>query len=30
VTFVGASLWQQLHPVNADSDEAKRDAGGYR
>lgn len=30
VTFVGASLWQQLHPLNADADEAKRDAGGYR
>ena len=30
VTFVGASLWQRLHPVNADADEAKRDAGGYR
>ena len=30
LTFVGASLWQQLHPLNADADEAKRDAGGYR
>lgn len=30
LTFVGASLWQQLHPVNADADEGKRDAGGYR
>jgi hypothetical protein len=30
VTFIGASLWQQLHPLNADADEAKRDAGGYR
>ncbi len=30
VTFVAFSLWQRLHPVNADADEAKRDAGGYR
>ena len=30
VTFVAFSLWQKLHPVNADADEAKRDAGGYR
>src|SRR5579859_1613319 len=30
VTFVAFSLWQRLHPVNADPDEAKRDAGGYR
>ncbi|MEO6713604.1 MAG: hypothetical protein ABIM89_09275 [Mycobacteriales bacterium] len=30
LTFIAASLWQQLHPLNADSDEAKRDAGGYR
>lgn len=30
LTFIGASLWQQMHPVNADADEAKRDAGGYR
>jgi hypothetical protein len=30
LTFIAASLWQRLHPVNADADEAKRDAGGYR
>jgi hypothetical protein len=30
LTFVGFSLWQRLHPVNADADEMKRDAGGYR
>jgi hypothetical protein len=30
LTFIGAVLWQRLHPVNADADEAKRDAGGYR
>ena len=30
VTFVAFSLWQKLHPVNADADESKRDAGGYR
>jgi cytochrome c biogenesis factor len=30
ITFIGASLWQQMRPVNADADEAKRDAGGYR
>jgi hypothetical protein len=30
ITFIGAVLWQRLHPVNADADEAKRDAGGYR
>ena len=30
VTFVAFALWQRLHPVNADADEAKRDAGGYR
>lgn len=30
ITFIGASMWQQLHPLNADADEAKRDAGGYR
>ncbi|HEX8001386.1 MAG TPA: hypothetical protein VF519_01685 [Mycobacteriales bacterium] len=30
VTFVAFSLWQRLHPVNADADEPKRDAGGYR
>ena len=30
VTFVAFSLWQKLHPVNADADEPKRDAGGYR
>jgi hypothetical protein len=30
VTFVAFSLWQRLHPVNADADEMKRDAGGYR
>jgi hypothetical protein len=30
LTFIAAVLWQRLHPVNADADEAKRDAGGYR
>ena len=30
LTFVAFSLWQRLHPVNADADEAKREAGGYR
>ena len=30
VTFVAFSLYQRLNPVNADADEAKRDAGGYR
>ena len=30
VTFVAFALWQRLHPVNADADEPKRDAGGYR
>jgi hypothetical protein len=30
ITFIAAVLWQRLHPVNADADEAKRDAGGYR
>lgn len=30
LTFVGFSLWQRMHPVNADADEGKRDAGGYR
>ena len=30
LTFVAFSLWQKMHPVNADADEAKRDAGGYR
>ena len=29
-TFVAFSLYQKLHPVNADADEPKRDAGGYR
>ncbi len=29
-TLVGFSLWQRLHPVNADADETKRDPGGYR
>ena len=30
VTFLAFSLYQRLNPVNADADEAKRDAGGYR
>lgn len=30
VTFVAFSLYQRLNPVNADADEPKRDAGGYR
>ena len=30
LTFVAFSLWQKMHPINADADEAKRDAGGYR
>ena len=30
LTFVAFSLWQKLHPVNADADELKREAGGYR
>ena len=30
VTFLLFSLYQRLNPVNADADEAKRDAGGYR
>ena len=30
LTFVAFSLWQRMHPVNADADESKRDAGGYR
>ena len=29
-TFVAFSLWQRLHPVNADPDESKREGGGYR
>jgi hypothetical protein len=30
LTFVAFSLYQRFNPVNADPDEAKRDAGGYR
>ncbi len=30
ITFVAFSLYQRMNPVNADADEAKRDAGGYR
>jgi hypothetical protein len=30
LTFVAFSLYQRLNPVNADADEPKRDAGGYR
>ena len=30
LTFVAFSLWQRMHPVNADADEGKRAAGGYR
>jgi hypothetical protein len=30
LTFVAFSLWQKMHPINADADELKRDAGGYR
>lgn len=30
LTFVAFSLYQKMNPVNADADEAKRDAGGYR
>ncbi len=30
LTFVAFALWQRLHPVNADADEARRDPGGYR
>ena len=29
-TFLAFSLYQRLHPVNADADEGKRDPGGYR
>ena len=29
-TFLGFALYQRLHPVNADADEAKRESGGYR
>ncbi len=30
LTFVAFALYQRMNPVNADSDEPKRDAGGYR
>ena len=30
LTFYGFAIWQRLHPVNADADEMKREAGGYR
>ncbi|MFN2625457.1 MAG: hypothetical protein ABR520_05175 [Mycobacteriales bacterium] len=30
VTFVLFSLYQRMHPVNADPDEPKRESGGYR
>ena len=30
LTFYGFAIWQRLHPVNADADEGKREAGGYR
>lgn len=30
VTFVAFALYQRMNPVNADADEMKRDAGGYR
>jgi hypothetical protein len=30
LTFFGFAIYQRLKPVNADADEAKRDAGGYR
>lgn len=30
LTFVAFSLYQKMNPVNADADEGKRDAGGYR
>jgi hypothetical protein len=30
LTFVAFSLYQKLNPVNADADESKREAGGYR
>ena len=30
LTFVAFALYQKMNPVNADADEAKRDAGGYR
>ena len=30
LTFYGFAIWQRLHPVNADANEMKREAGGYR